>query len=298
MSRRPALALAMLLAGHLLLGAGPRPAPATRPRVALSVGRGPADALGLHQAAYRAALADLGAEVVELSPRPGLSPARALDGCDALLLAGGGDVDPVLYDGAPGTAHGVDPARDRFEVALVREARRRGLPLLAVCRGVQLLNVAAGGTLRDLRGGPLAATHGITLRSLRAHGLRCAPDSRVSACGYAGEAVSSFHGQALGRIGRGLRPTAWAPDGVLEAVEAEGSRFVVGVQWHPELRALRRGPGRRLFARFLAAARGHAAKPRAPRRARARAPARRKRSGTRRAPPAHGRGAPRRAKRR
>jgi putative glutamine amidotransferase len=162
---------------------------------------------------------------------------KLLAEADALLLTGGSDVDPVLYGGNAPARH-VNRKRDRFELALIAEAERRRLPILGICRGCQLLNVAAGGTLRTVREDPrLRRFH----RRLKPHTVHLAPDSRVAeAVGSEHLArVRSLHGQAVDEVGESLRRVGWAEDNVTEAIESvdmppTGS-WVLGVQWHPEL---------------------------------------------------------------
>ncbi len=165
--------------------------------------------------------------------------ARAVAGLDALVLTGGGDVDPARYGGAIGPAvYGVDQRRDAFELELVELARARGVPTLAICRGLQLVNVALGGTLvEDLPG-----------RGLDQHGrpggaafeasqpVMLAPDSRLAGqLGSEQILVNSIHHQAVDRLGSGLRAIGWAPDGVIEAIESEDPSWpLTAVQWHPE----------------------------------------------------------------
>lgn len=178
-----------------------------------------------------------------------------LDRLDGLVLSGGPDVDPTAYAAAaaPELGHTV-PAADAFELAAARAALRRGLPLLAVCRGQQALNVALSGTLvQHLR------DHPRTGRGERiGHDVEIAPDSRLA--GIVGPEplpVNSFHHQAIDRLADGLRVSGTAPDGVIEAVEAadQGSGFVVGVQWHPEMLVdLPRHAA--LFGALIASARG------------------------------------------
>jgi putative glutamine amidotransferase len=226
------------------------------PKVVLSVGADLVNDVGLHQAPYQAALAAEGAQVTEVSPRDQRSAQEILKDADALVLTGGGDVDPRLYGGDPDTAWLVDPARDAFEVALLREALRRDLPVLAVCRGIHLVNVAHGGTLDDLRADRARnAVHGITPRSFAAHSVETAPGSLARAANGERLRVNSFHGQAVGTVGPGLAVTAVAPDGVVEALEVPGARCALAVQWHPELDYFVDPRSREVFRRLLAAAR-------------------------------------------
>jgi putative glutamine amidotransferase len=160
---------------------------------------------------------------------------------DGLLLIGGPDLDPVHYhqNPAPGLRK-ITPARDAVELQVTRWALDADLPILAICRGIQVLNVAAGGTLwQDIASQlPAAAKHDYHPNfpeDYLAHPIKAAGDSRLA--GIIGEdtiAVNSLHHQALDRLGKGLRPTAFAPDGIIEAVEGVDARWVVGVQWHPE----------------------------------------------------------------
>ena len=158
---------------------------------------------------------------------------------DGVVLAGGLDVEPQRYGGAPGpnaTAH--DREQDAFDIALAQAAIARGLPLLGCCRGHQVLNVACGGTLlADLPAdGPIA--HNARDRSPRRgeQRVRLAPGSLLHALLGAEERVNTIHHQAVDALGDGLVATAHADDGVVEAVELTGAP-VVGVQWHPELHA-------------------------------------------------------------
>ena len=214
------------------------------PRIGLSISDVWYDATQINPAPYAAAIARAGAKVRTLSPGDDLD--RALDGLDGIVLAGSHeDVDPALYGGDPSRVWGVNRARDDFEIELLRRAEARGLPVLAVCRGAQLLAVAHGGKLRALEGDS-AKRHGVGLKSLSAHTVRIDPSSRLhGAMGEGPHPASSTHFHAIADPGPRLRATAWAEDGVIEAVELPGPRFVVGVQWHPELEA-RRAPFRLL----------------------------------------------------
>jgi putative glutamine amidotransferase len=213
-------------------------------------------ALGLTQAAYGRALRQVGAATVAVDPEQD-EPALVLDTIDGLLLTGGGDVDPNLYGGGIDTAQRIDRVRDDFEIELIRRALARDLPILGICRGIQILNVAHGGTLRDLRENEeLADTHGIDLNSLRAHDVTVKPGSALAAIvGDGVRIVNSFHGQAVDRLGELLTVVASSPDGVIEAVERRDRRFVVATQWHPEIHALEDEKALAIFRAFVEAAR-------------------------------------------
>ena len=177
---------------------------------------------------------------------------EALEVIDALILPGGGDVDPAHYGGVRHDAnYGISPERDGFELALARAAlARRDLPILCICRGMQLLNVALGGDLvshiPDHYGEKVKHRHP-ELKPV-VHPVRLAPDSGLASILGATELiVHSVHHQAVGRLGTGLRAVAWSPDGVVEAVESANHRFLIAVQWHPELGALGDERQRRLF---------------------------------------------------
>jgi putative glutamine amidotransferase len=163
---------------------------------------------------------------------------ETLDALDGLILSGGADLDPVA-------------ARDRGELALLIGALERDLPVLAICRGMQLLNVAQGGNLHqhlpDVVG---HERHRETLGAFSEHAVRIAPGSR--AAGILGEEarIKSTHHQAPDRIGDGLEPVGWAEDGTVEALERPGAAFAVGVLWHPEA-----GEDKRLFEALVEEAR-------------------------------------------
>lgn len=180
---------------------------------------------------------------------------EALDVVDALILPGGGDIDPAHYGGVRHEAnYGISAERDGFEMALARAALARQMPVLAICRGMQLLNVALGGDLvahiPDHYGNGVLHRH----EGLKAvqHDVRIEAQSRIAGLlGTTELTVHSVHHQAVGRLGRGLRAVAWAPDGVVEAFESTAHPFVIGVQWHPELAALGDARQRRLFEALL-----------------------------------------------
>ncbi len=181
---------------------------------------------------------------------------------DGLLLAGGGDIDPARFHGQPHPKVAeVYPDRDEVELALARRAVEEGVPLLAICRGIQVLNVALGGTLyTDIPDQvPDAVTHRGQgpLRNLCAHQVRVAADSRLAAILGASElCVNSFHHQGIKDLAPGLTPVAWSDCGLIEAVEIPGHPFAIGVQWHPELMVRHDStPMRALFRAFAQAAR-------------------------------------------
>jgi putative glutamine amidotransferase len=192
--------------------------------------------VGITTKGYEVGLTRAGGRILELRPGGG-KPEEILDRIDALLLAGGGDVDPGLYGGTAADARLVDPDRDRFELALIRGALEREMPVLGICRGIQILNVSQGGTVRNLRDdAKLAHAHGIELDSIDAHPVTIAAGSRLAELLGAGPRdVSSFHGQAVGRLAPGMLAAAESPDGVVEAIELDGAAFAVGIQWHPEI---------------------------------------------------------------
>lgn len=170
--------------------------------------------------------------------------ARRLTRFDGLLLLGGGDVHPSLYGDEPvhPRVMGIDAISDAFEMPLARAAVAHGLPTLAVCRGMQVLNVALGGTLlqhietQEGTGGDWT-NHGDPGNGIGTHEVRLAPGSRLAAIlGATVDRCTSEHHQAVARLGEGLEAVGWAPDGMVEAVEHEQG-WVVGVQWHPEVTA-------------------------------------------------------------
>jgi putative glutamine amidotransferase len=152
---------------------------------------------------------------------------------DGILLAGGGDVDPELYGGDPNRTMLVHRLRDDFEIALIREAKKRGLPILGICRGCQILNVALGGTVRNLRREDNVKGRHL---SLKRHAVEITPKTNLAEIlGVTHlSKVISLHGQAVGALGKGLRIAATGPGDVVEAIEAKNG-WALGIQWHPEL---------------------------------------------------------------
>jgi putative glutamine amidotransferase len=203
-----------------------------------------------------------GAEPVVLSTSE--DPRAVLDRVDAILLTGGLDVDPALYGEAPHPTTEAAPDRDRFEVPLSKAAVERDVPVLAICRGVQVLNVASGGTLvQDI---PSAVSsdleHSIDVpKDQIAHDVRVTEGTRLADALGPGThldtcSVNSRHHQSVGRVAPQFVVSAVSRDGVIEAIERRGAQFCVGVQWHPE-NFWRTGEFDGLFDAFVDAARTH-----------------------------------------
>jgi len=212
--------------------------------------------------AYLHAVQQAGGVPVLLPPQ--LSKAsleRLVRGLDALLLTGGGDVDPATFGEEPHpTLYEVAPARDALETQVTLIALERKTPLLAICRGIQVLNVALGGSLHQ----DVATEPGTQIqhsqkeaREQTPHKVTVTPRSRLGrVLGAEDLEVNSFHHQVIKSLGRGLVPVAWAPDQLVEGVELDDdSQFVLGVQWHPEHLVGNSEPARRLFSALVTAAR-------------------------------------------
>ncbi len=197
-------------------------------------------------------LYSLAEQYVEVMRRAGAVPlllahpdpedvAQVLDAVDGLVLTGGGDIDPRSYGGRnEGLSKGVDTVADASEIALAREAERRHLPTLGICRGMQVLNVALGGSMQQHvitdDGGP-HRPQPTDPGAIKVHGhdIRMEPGSRLAGMfGRTRRAVNSYHHQAVDRVADRLRVTARADDGVVEALEHTGDWDCLGVQWHPE----------------------------------------------------------------
>ena len=182
---------------------------------------------------YEEALRAAGIEPVLISP--GCSIPQEASG---LLLMGGSDVNPALYGAVRhAETQESDDARDELECVLIRDTLARDLPLLAICRGIQILNVQQGGTLVQHLDSTERHRRRTEDRGLPAHQVEIVPGTRLACIARNARAwgVNSRHHQAIARLGEGLRISAREPeDGVVEAVERPDKRFVVGVQWHPE----------------------------------------------------------------
>jgi len=196
---------------------------------------------------YEAALREVGIEPVRISP----VDSRSLDSLDGLLLTGGTDVNPIRYGERPHPkTEDPDDPLDELEMGLLRDALAAGLPVLAICRGMQLFNVLHGGSLiqhLDCHDSP------DTL-----HNIQIVPNSRLAAIAGEGEhEVNSRHHQAVARVGSGLIVSAKSSDGIIEALESPGPAFAVAVQWHPEDRILVSDTDRKLFQAFGSKSHSH-----------------------------------------
>ena len=232
--------------------------------IGITTGRGVVDGneiIRLGEVYVQAVLRAGGAPLL-LPPVGKLPLETVLPRLDGLVLTGGGDIDPILFAGKPHpNVYGIDPERDEMEIALVNAAVRLGLPFLAICRGIQVVNVALGGTLytdiSDQLPGALAhpwqkgAPH-----DYFPHTVNVEMGSRLAKLlGTTAQVqVNSLHHQGIQRLADGLVCTATAPDGLIEAVEVTGHPFGLAVQWHPEWLP-EVAPMQRLFQGLVAAAR-------------------------------------------
>lgn len=199
---------------------------------------------------YADAVAAAGGAPLLLPPASAVAAASAVDGLHGLVLTGGADVDPQQYGAAPDDRTGpVRPDRDQWELALVAAALERDLPLLGVCRGMQVLAVALGGTLvqhlPEVVGNeshrPIVGVHG-------RHAVRLAANSCLGALLGERTEVATYHHQAVDRLPDSVQATGWADDGTIEAFEMNAAGWGIGVQWHPEVH-----DGAMLFRAFVEA---------------------------------------------
>ncbi len=216
-------------------------------------------------AAYVDAVLAAGGIPVVLPPQDGHSHAL-LDRLDGVLLSGGGDIEPERYNATSvhATTYGINVERDRFEIELAQTAIERDLPLFGICRGIQVLNVALGGTLiQDVASevthpaAPCHRQHESGLASDQiGHPVTLAANTLVAdAYPESTVGVNSFHHQAIGDLAPGLEPAAWSPDGLIEAVVLPAARCCLAVQWHPELMFVRHPVQLALFTTLVDAAR-------------------------------------------
>jgi putative glutamine amidotransferase len=202
-------------------------------------------------ASYARAVHRAGGVPVVLPPVPGNSVADLVGRLNGLILSAGGDVDPQFYGAQRHEQTGEpDPRRDRFELAAARAAVDADLPFLAICRGMQILNVSLGGTLNqhvpDLVGHKM---HAPGPGQTGTHSVRISGDCKLGRIVGTTASVSASHHQAVERLGDGLVAVAWADDQIVEAVELPGHPFGIGVQWRPE-----DGDDQRLLQAFIGAA--------------------------------------------
>ena len=180
-----------------------------------------------------------------------------LDMADGVLMPGGIDIDPLIYNEGPDLNIGrLNPLLDHYQIALIRLARARSMPIFGIFRGVQVMNVAFGGTLvQHLANDKRTFNHRQTMHGKwPSHKAAATPGSVVARVFGLDFAVNSFHHQAVGAVAPGFAVTAASPDGVVEAIEAQSGAFCVGVQWHPE-RLIHSLPANlELFRTFTAAA--------------------------------------------
>lgn len=186
-----------------------------------------------------------------------------LDRLDGLILTGGGDIDPARYGGQPHpSVYNLDAARDTSEIALARAALERSLPVLAICRGLQILNTVLGGTLYEHVPEAFGETviHRKPPHGPIPHSVRVEPGSRLASIMGARESESmSWHHQAVRSLGDGLQATAYAADGLIEAAELPRHPWCIGVQWHPELSAANSATQQKLFDSLVEQARAYRA---------------------------------------
>jgi putative glutamine amidotransferase len=220
--------------------------PADAPRIAFSLDNTLLGRIGITDVTYQRVMTAAGGRLITLRPDAAGDPivdpeaVKVLlqeEKIDGVLLAGGGDVDPKLYGGDPNLTRLVHRLRDDFEIALIHAARERGLPILGICRGCQIINIALGGTVRNLRKDQDVKRRHL---GLRGHEVDLDPDSKLAeTLGVSHLAkVISLHGNSVDEPAPGVRIAATGPGGVVEAIEADSAGqtgWIVGIQWHPEL---------------------------------------------------------------
>jgi putative glutamine amidotransferase len=213
---------------------------------------------------YVVAVRRAGGRATLLLPGDDRSPAELLDAVDALMLIGGGDVEPNRYGQEPGeTIYGLEPDRDALEIDLLREADRRETPTLCICRGMQVMNVAFGGSLnQDLPSDERFMPHGAPSGAdAVVHDVKLAGGSAIArAADVDVAACSSHHHQGVDRLGDGIVASGWSEDGLVEAIERE-TGWMVGVQWHPEDTAPADPAHQRLFDELVRRCRASGAEP-------------------------------------
>ncbi|MEA3226015.1 MAG: gamma-glutamyl-gamma-aminobutyrate hydrolase family protein [Planctomycetota bacterium] len=242
--------------------------PADAPRIAFSLDNTLLGRVGITDATYQRVMKAAGGRLVTLRPDAGGDPVdpnavktlleeKRIDG---ILLTGGGDVDPNLYGGDPNTTMLVHRLRDDFEIALIHAAREKGLPILGICRGCQIINVAMGGRIRNLRLEPeIKEQHFV----LKGHAVDLVPDSKLAKIlGVTRlEKVISLHGNCVAEPAPGVKVAATGPGGIIEAIEADSADnkgWIIGIQWHPEM-TLDSQVQHKVFKTLVSSARRHQA---------------------------------------
>jgi putative glutamine amidotransferase len=205
---------------------------------------------------YEWALQRVGLSAVRLAP----SAPWSISGLVGLVVTGGTDINPALYGERPHPSTGVpDDQRDEMEIHLLDAALRAGIPVLCICRGMQILNVVHGGTLIQDLTTPINHVQKVSSsekpgRHPMAHSIDVIPDTQLARIiGEGRHEVNSRHPQGIGTLGQGLIATARAADGTLEAIELPDKHFALGVQWHPEDQIDISGDAHRLFQAFASA---------------------------------------------
>ena len=219
--------------------------PKDAPRIAFSLDNTLLGQVGVTNATYQRVMTAAGGRLIALRPDAAGEPVdpeavKALleeKQIDGVLLTGGGDVDPNLYGGDPNTTMLVHRLRDDFEIALINAAKQRGLPMLGICRGCQILNVAMGGGVRNLRLEPDIKKQHLLLKG---HAVDLTPGSKLAEIlgGIRLEKVVSLHGNSVAELAPGVRIAATGPGNIVEAIEADSGAqegWILGIQWHPEL---------------------------------------------------------------
>jgi putative glutamine amidotransferase len=245
--RRIGIVFALLIVTYLLFRLFYPPwinmrLPAEAPRIAFSLDNTLIGRIGVTDASYQRTMFKAGGRLITLRPDAAGDPVspdavKALldeKRIDGVLLAGGGDVDPILYGGDPNLTRLVHRLRDDFEIALIREAEKRGLPILGICRGCQIINVALGGTVRNLRKDEDVIGRHLVMTG---HAVDLVPDSNLAQTLGVGRLakVVSLHGNSVAELAPGVRIAATGPGDIVEAIETENG-WLLGIQWHPELK--------------------------------------------------------------
>jgi putative glutamine amidotransferase len=242
--------------------------PVDAPRIAFSLDDTLLAYVGITDAPYQRVMKAAGGRLVTLRPDAAGDPVdpEAVEGLledkriDGVLLPGGGDVDPSLYGGDPNATMLAHRLRDDFEIALIRAARKKGLPILGICRGCQIINVTMGGRVRNLRLEPEVKERHFVLKG---HAVDLTDDSELAKIfGVTRlERVVSLHGNSVAEPAPEARIAATGPGGIIEAIEADSADkkgWVIGIQWHPEM-ALDKRVQHKVFKSLVDRAREHRA---------------------------------------